>query len=181
METHSPWPTAMRYGLILSFSHIIINLVFFMINPDTMGGDKMSLLGIVQLLLVAVVSIYILFHGTIKRRDEELGGSITYNKSLGFMMTIALPAAFVVSVYTFIFFKYINPDFMDKVMEMQAQEMYNKGMSEEKIDEAMGMAKKMSTPAMITIFGMLGSLFWFFIYALIASVFTKKVPDFDNN
>lgn len=182
METTSPWPTALRYGLILSFTHIIINLVFFIIDPDTMGGSKMSVLGIVQLLLVAVISIYVLYHATVKRRDDELGGHITYGKSLSFMMTTALPAAFVISVYTFIFFKYLNPGFMDKIMDLEAQKMYDKGMSEEQIDQAMGMAKKMSSPAMITVFGMLGSLFWFFVYALIAAIFTKKVSvSSDNN
>ena len=97
------------------------------------------------------------------------------------MLRMALPAAFVVSVYTFIFLKYINSDMMEKAMEIQAQEMYNKGMSEEQIDQAMGMAKKMTSPAAVTVMSMFGSMIIFFIYALIASIFTKKVPVTDNN
>jgi hypothetical protein len=180
METTSPWPSALRYGLILAFVQIIINLVFYIINPET-AQNSMSVLGVTQMLLVAVLSIYLLYHGTIKRRDEDLGGTITYNKSLGFMLRMALPAAFVVSVYTFIFLKYINSDMMEKAMEIQAQEMYNKGMSEEQIDQAMGMAKKMTSPAAVTVMSMFGSMIIFFIYALIASIFTKKVPVTDNN
>lgn len=179
METNSPWPSAMRTGLILAFVQIIINLVFYMINPDAVE-TKFTAIGLIQLVITLVASVYVLYSGTIQWRTSGLGGTITYNQSLGYMIKIALPAAFIVGVYTLLFIKFINTGAMEKAMEIQAQQMYDKGMSEEQIDQAMSMAKKMSSPAVVTIMGMFVSMIMFFIYALIASIFTKKNPANEN-
>jgi hypothetical protein len=40
----------------------------------------------------------------------------------------------------------------------------------------MQMAKLFNSPAAMTFFGAVGTLFQMFIYALIASIFTKKEP-----
>jgi hypothetical protein len=179
METKSPWNLALKYGLVLAFSNIIINLAFFFISPDAMT-QKYSASGLIQLLLVAVSAIFIFYKAAIERRDSELGGHMTFGNSFGFMMTTALPAAFIISIYTFVFVKFINPGFMDKVMEQQAQQMYEQGQSEETIQRAMEMTKMMSSPTVLTIFGIVGSLFQSLIFALIASIFTRKTQPTDD-
>lgn len=175
METKSPWPLAMKFGLIIAFVHIIINLVFYFIDPEA-AQKGTSTLGIIQLILVFVLTAWVFIYATKLRRDSELDGYITYNKSLGFMMNISLPAAFIISVYTYIFFAYINPGMMEKIMETQVEQMQAQGRSEEEIDMALSMAQKMSSPMLLTFFGVLGSLFQLFLVSLIAAIFTRKNP-----
>ncbi|MES2779258.1 MAG: DUF4199 domain-containing protein [Bacteroidota bacterium] len=179
METKSPWPMAMKYGLIVAFAHIIVNIVFYMINPE-LSQKGTSALGITQLLILLAATIYILYSVTVKRRDEDLDGYISYSQSLGFMIKIALPASFVIAIYTYIFLAYINVDFMQKMWETQAQEMYNQGKSEEEVEQVMKVGKMMSSPLILTFFGFMGSLFQLFIFSLIASIFARKQSPIDT-
>ncbi len=175
METKSGWPLALKYALILAFATIAINLIFYLINPKSAGGTW-SFIGIIQLLISFVASIYILYAATKVRRDQDLDGVISYGKSLGFMMQMALPAALIISFYTFIFFAYINPELLVKIWETQAEQMANSGKSDEEIEHTMKMAQLFNSPAAMTFFGAIGSMFQLFIFALIASIFTKKEP-----
>jgi hypothetical protein len=175
METKSGWPLALKYALILAFSTIAINLVFYLINPKSAEGTW-SVVGIIQLLLAVITSVYILYAATKVRRDQDLDGIISYKKSLGFMMQMAMPAALIISFYTFIFFAYINPELLVKIWETQAEQMANAGKSDEEIEHTMQMAKLFNSPAAMTFFGAIGTMFQMFIYALIASIFTKKEP-----
>ncbi|MFN3444900.1 MAG: DUF4199 domain-containing protein [Bacteroidia bacterium] len=175
METKSGWPLALKYALILAFATIAINLAFYLINPKSVEGTW-TVMGIVQLLISIVTSIYILFAAAKVRRDQDLEGVMSYGKSLGFMMQTALPAALIISFYTFIFFAYINPELLVKIWENQAEQMANSGKSDEEIEQAMKMAQIFNSPAAMTFFGAIGTMFQLFIYALIASIFTKKEP-----
>lgn len=175
METKSGWPLALKYALILAFATIAINLVFYLINPKS-TGDTWSLIGIIQLLISFVTSIYILYAAAKVRRDQDLEGVMSYGKSLGFMMQMALPAALIISFYTFIFFAYINPELLVKIWETQAEQMANSGKSDEEIERTMKMAQLFNSPIAMTFFGAIGSMFQLFIFALIASIFTKKEP-----
>jgi hypothetical protein len=175
METKSGWPIALKYGLMLAFSNIAFNLIFYIINPNSMDG-KFTAMGVIQLLLTSVVGIWILIMGTKVRRDQDLEGNITYGKSLGFMMQTSIPAALIISFYTYIFFAFIAPEFFEKMLEMQANQMAEKGMSDEQIEQTMSMTKKFSNPLMMTIFGAFGVMFQLLIFSLIGSIFTKKEP-----
>lgn len=175
MEQKSGWPIALKYALMLAFATIAINLIFYIINPKSVEGTW-SFIGIVQLLLAIVVSVYIFVVAAKVRRDQDLEGVMSYGRSLGFMMQMAMPAALIISFYTFIFFAYINPELLQKIMETQAEQMANSGKSDEEIEQALQFAKMFNSPAAVTIFGAIGTMFQLFIYALIASIFTKKEP-----
>jgi uncharacterized membrane protein len=116
MEQKSGWPIALKYALILAFATIALNLFFYIINPKSVEGTW-SFIGLVQLLLAVAVSIYIFIAAAKVRRDQDLDGVMSYGKSLGFMMRMAMPAALIISFYTFIFFAYINPELLQKIME----------------------------------------------------------------
>lgn len=175
METKSAWPIAMKYGLMLAFANIAINLVFYLLNPESMDGNW-SAMGIIQLGLTAATGIGILIMAANIRRDQDLGGVMSYGKSLGFMMQTAIPAALIISFYTFIFFTYIAPEFFAKMLETQANQMAEKGMSDEQIEQTIAMTKKFSNPLMMTIFGAFGVMLQMLIFSLIGSIFTRKEP-----
>jgi hypothetical protein len=175
MENKSPWPLALKFGLILALSNIAITMVFYLINPNSADG-KWSLSGVIQLLLSVVLAIYILFAAGKMRRDQDFGGIISYGQSLGFMLITAIPAALIISFFTYLFFTYINPELVQKIWDAQAEELAKSGKSDEEIEMQLSMVRKFSSPMMMTIFGGLGTMFQMLIYALIASIFVKKDP-----
>lgn len=73
MEQKSGWPIALKYALMLAFATIAINLIFYIINPKSVEGTW-SFIGIVQLLLAIVVSVYIFVVAAKVRRDQDLEG-----------------------------------------------------------------------------------------------------------
>lgn len=175
MENKSPWPLALKFGLILALSNIALTMLFYLINPDSADG-KWSLMGIIQLLIAIIVSIYIMLIAGKTRRDQEMDGIMSYGQSLGFMLITALPAALIISFFTYLFFTYINPEIFQKILDTQAEELTKAGKSDEEIEMTLNMVRKFSNPLMMTVFGALGTMFQMLVYALIASIFVKKEP-----
>ena len=138
MEKKSGWPIAMKYGLILAFASIVINLGFYLIEPNSFDS-KFKLSNVLQFLITAIASVYILMMAGKIRRDEDLDGYVSYGKALGFSMQTSIPAALIIAFYTYIFFTYINPEFLTKMWEMQAEQMAQSGKSDEEIELAMSM------------------------------------------
>lgn len=175
IETKSGWPLALRYGLILAFANIAINLLFYIVNPNPYNSE-FSVYSISQLALTIVAGFTILSMAAKMRRDNDLGGVMSYGESLKIMMQTALPAALIISFYTYLFFTFISPEFFTKMWEIQAEQMSQKGMSDEEIEQALRIGSKFNNPLIMTIFGALGVLFQLFIFSLIASIFVKKEP-----
>jgi hypothetical protein len=78
------------------------------------------------------------------------------------------------SIFTFIYVSFINPAFVDAIKERSIMDMENRGMSDAEIEQAMQFTESFMTPTAITIFGLIGGVFFGFIVALIISIFTKK-------
>jgi uncharacterized membrane protein len=175
METKSGWPLALKYALILAFATIAINLFFYIINPKSVESTW-SVIGIIQLLLTIIVSIYVFTVAAKMRRNHDLEGVMSYDKSLSFMMKMSLPAALFINFYIFIFFAYINPELLQKIMETQIEKMANSGKTDEEIEQAMRFVQIFNTPTVLSILGTIITLIKLFICALIASIFTKKEP-----
>lgn len=175
METTSPWPVALKYALILAFSFIAINIIFFLVSPNSMDGT-MSASSIIQLGITIVVGIYILFIAAKARRDQDLGGEMSYGKALGFMMQTALPAALIISFYSYIFFTFISPESLVKIIDAQGDQLAKQGKSDEEIEQMLKYTRMFTTPFWMTLFGTFGTMIQLFIFALIASIFAKKEP-----
>lgn len=175
METKSPWPVALKYALVLAFSFIAVNLVFYLINPNANNGEW-SVVAVIQLLITIFIGIYVLYLAAKVRRDQDLEGVMSYGKSLGFMMQTALPAAIIISFYTYIFFTFIAPEALDKIINTQAEQMAKRGQSDQDIERAMQYTRMFTTPIWMTIFGTFGTMLQLFIFSLIASIFAKKDP-----
>lgn len=175
METKSPWPLALKYALVLAFSYIAINLVFYLINPDASNGEW-SLMGTIQLLITLLVWVYVLYIAAKARREQDLNGEITYGQSLGFMMITSLPATFIVGLYAYVFAAYIAPEIVEKAWNMQAEKMSQKGMSDEEIDQAMKIAHIFRNPAIMIFGSMIWQMVISLLLGLIVSIFTKKDP-----
>ncbi|MFY8022260.1 MAG: DUF4199 domain-containing protein [Bacteroidia bacterium] len=155
-----------KFSIIYVLANIGMALVMYILEIM----DKSWLVTILSL----GVNAAILFFAMKSRKNDTLNGFMTYGQGLGTGMLILLFGGLVTAVYTFVFYSYIDPEFIDKILETSRAEMLKKDMSDEQIDQALEMSKKFMSPIMMTIFAYLGSLFFGLIISLVLAAVTKR-------
>jgi hypothetical protein len=122
-----------------------------------------------------IAMIIIIFLG-IKKFREFNNGYLKIGQALKTGIGIALIGAVISLIYTFIFLNYIEPNYMDELMEIQEQTMIENfpDFTDEQIETQMEMVRKFSTPAMTTAFALIISIFFGFIISLISGLILKK-------
>lgn len=164
---NSPYQMAMRYGFYYSLASIIVDVIFFLLDL----GTKMNWLNGTLKFVVGVAIIYL---GMKARRDEELGGYMSYSKALGFGSIMVLFSALVLSVYAYIHMSFVDPEGIDRVMKEVKEQMILKNSSEEEMEMSLSMMRKMKSPAFTVPLSFVGSFIWGFILSLIIAIFVRK-------
>ena len=172
-KSNTLFKSTMTSGLIVGIALVIFGLVLYilgMIKPPVW-------LGLIQYVIIIGGIIY----GTKKYRDEDLGGEISYSKALGVGVLVCVFAAVIFGVYQFLLMTVIDPEYMNKMMSLIEEEYTKMGMSEEQIDAAMGMVRRMQNPVFTVVSSIIGLAFIGTIFSLITSAFLKKEkPIFTN-
>ena len=153
---------------------IIAALLLYILNVST---DKVAQYSNMLLVITGII-IGILNY---KKNSK---GIASYGQSLGTGVLIGLFASILVSIYTFIFYKFIDPGMIDVLLRKAEEQMLEKNptLTDEQIDMAMGFTRKIMTPLGISISNIFGLTFISFIDSLIISFFTKKVDNsFESN
>ena len=157
---------AATYGLILGVFSILISVIdyaFGFYGQNTL--IKVS--GV-------VVTICAIVYFTVKYRNEQCEGYLSYGQSVGFGILLCLFAAVVSAVFTLLLITVIEPEYMTKVHEIAEQQLIEKGISGQQLDTVMEFTRKFSGPGMIVISSILSALFFGLIICLITSIFTKR-------
>jgi hypothetical protein len=169
----SQFKISLTYGIILGLALIINSVLFY-----AMGKGYSSIpqnLGYVIMIVITVIGIK-------NYRDKELGGFISYGKSLGTGVLIMFIGGIISTVYFYIFITQIDTDFIPTMLAKAAEKMQESGLSDEKIEKAMAQQKLFMSPNKILLFGPLGSAFMGLLFSLIISIFMKKKdPSFESN
>lgn len=155
-----------KFSIIYALANIGMALVMYILEIM----DKSWLITILSL----GVNAAIMFFAMKSRKNDTLNGYMTYGQGLGTGMLIAILGGLVTAVYTFVFYSYIDPEFIDKMLEISRAEMLKKDMSDEQIDQALEMSKKFMSPIMMTVFAYIGSLFFGLIISLVLAAVTKN-------
>ncbi len=158
----------LNYGLILGFAGILINVAVFAMGKTYDPHWSVMVIGILVTIAVIVMGI--------KKVKESNNGLLSLGDALKTGLGIALIAGVISVIYTFIFTNYIEPEYFERMAEVQQQKMLEQypNMSDEQIENAMEMTKKMSGIGMTAAVSLIGSLFIGFIISLIAGLIMKK-------
>ncbi len=168
----SPWPLALKFGLIAGLLNIIVSILFYLSDPHslkTSGNWIQSIIGWTLLLVILIVAG--------KQRATELDNNFTYNNGFGFSFMVGLPYSFITMVYIFVYFVFMNPELLPKIQEAQLEALQAKGLSDEEIDAQMSMINKFNSPIVYAIFSCFASILQAVIIGLIAAIFTKKTTN----
>ncbi|PIQ19874.1 MAG: DUF4199 domain-containing protein, partial [Cytophagales bacterium CG18_big_fil_WC_8_21_14_2_50_42_9] len=79
-----------------------------------------------------------------------------------------------------IYLKFIDSELIQRMQEKQYMEMERRGMTDEQIEQATQMSQKLTSPEMMVIWAIIGTLLMGFILSLIIAAITKNTrPDFE--
>jgi hypothetical protein len=155
----------MNYGLISGLIVIVYSLLLYIL-----GLHLNQYLGYLTIVILAAC----IFIFTKQFRDKQNEGFISYGKAFQLGILIGLFAAILLSFFSYIEVTFIDPTIVQKQLDIQQEKMLAKGMSEEQVDMAIQMAKKMMSPAMLFIMSIVSFTFWAAIISLITSAILKK-------
>lgn len=110
-------------------------------------------------------------------RTEVYDGSASYGQLLGGTMLMLLIASGIMLIFTFIFYKFIAPEQIDRILVLAEDNLYDKGLSDKEIEQSMVYISKFNSPVGLSIMALLSTIFQGFIFALIVSLFNKKKKD----
>lgn len=171
METKSRslFNNALIFGLLTAAVSVVFSVITYII--DLPYGSPVMYLSFVILLGG-------MLYGTLQYRNNYAGGYISFGNAFLSGFLIVLVAAFISAVYSYVFTSFIDPAFLEKIVEMTMEktetDLISKGLSEEQIEPALAMTRKMMSSTAISIMAFLSSALVGAIVALIAAIFVKK-------
>jgi hypothetical protein len=158
------WRNAIAVGLVFVVVIILSNM--FREKAMEMGT------------MMAIVNGLILLTGIVltqnQVRVQSLGGRMSFSQGLGNGMLFVLGVTLITVVFGLIFNGLIEPDALNEQKELAIQQMREKEMSKEEIDQAMKFTGFMFKPAGAAIVGLLSNLFFGFILSLIGAAVTSR-------
>jgi hypothetical protein len=161
---------ALRYGLLTGLVTVIYSFILYVSGYSENKG--LSLLG-----TVILIGGIVLAHKYFKK---ENGGFMRYGQGLGIGSLVSVVVGLMSGIFMYIYIKFIDSGYLDKIRETQIAELEKRNMSEEQIEQAMAITKKMMNPEMMVVWAVIGTLFIGFFLSLIISAITKHTrPEYE--
>ncbi len=171
-KSASSFKTAINYGLIAAVLMILYGLILFLLD---VGMESMKSFGYLNYLIVIVLMVL-----GIRAMKISLGGFISYGKAFTVSFLIILIAFLVSSIYSYIYFVYIDPGMAELIVEKSIAEAEqniltrNPDASQAEIDQLISYTEKFTTPIWMAIWGFIMNVIVGTIVSLIIPIFMMK-------
>lgn len=157
-----------NYGILLGLISIVLSVIMYVMNMHMTQNWIAGLLGFIAMVIVIVLGI--------NQYKKSNGSYLTLSQAIKIGVGIALIAGIMGAIYQLIFINFIEPDFIENMMEMQYNQMIEKNpnMSKEQLEMSIEMGKKFSSPWITSAISIIASLFFGLIISLFAGLVMKK-------
>lgn len=102
------------------------------------------------------------------------GGYIQFNTAFRESFVVVTVNAIIAAIFSLIYMQYIDPTFMDFIMQKQVNKMQEMGMGEEQIQKMLDQSAKWQTPGMMFMWTLIGAFVIGVLVALIMAAILKK-------
>jgi len=161
---------AIRYGLITGIITVIYSLILYLTELNT----NTWLSWISTAILIAGI---VMAHKHFKTAN---GGFMSYGQGLSIGSILSVIVGALSGIFLYIYLKFIDSELIQRMQEKQYMEMERRGMTDEQIEQATQMSQKLTSPEMMVIWAIIGTLLMGFILSLIIAAITKNTrPDFE--
>lgn len=161
--------TILSYGAIISLPMILMSVFAYVFD---ISSNKAF--GWVSFLVFIITIFFIQRH----YRDNYYDGFVSYGKMLGGTLLMLIVASIVMFLYSYIFYGFIAPEQITKMIDAARIGMYEQELSNSQINKSMEyMAKYVFTPISLSLMGLFTTFGQGLIVSLLTSIFTKKIRD----
>lgn len=164
-EKASVWKANLNSGLILGLIGVAYSLVMYFLDLTLNRNQGYFLL------VILIIALYILLKSY---RDNYLHGYITYGQAVGAGVVIFLYYAIITAIFVYILYTLIDPGLIAKQLANTEEMLEKRGMTQEALDAAMNIQKKIIKPGIMAPFSILGSMVTGVIMSLIVAIFVRK-------
>lgn len=157
----SIWSVGLKFGVILTAISLVIMLIRIILSDNPFQSDWKQWLS-------AVISIGVVVWAHTSFKDTG-DGYMSYGQGLGLTLVIILVSTFLGGLVSYLYINLVDPEMLEEVWRKTADDMEQKGSSEEQIEMALEWTKKL-----FWVFYLIGGIIMGFIMGLIISIFTQK-------
>ena len=167
-KSNSLMKSSLYYGVIMGAAMIVLSIILYIVG---VGFEQWTSW------LTYALMLGVLVWSTMQYKNSLGSEGLSYGKALGFGVMVALFAAIINAIYSYLFFTIIAPDGIQILKTMAEEQLLQRGMPDEQIEMAMQMQGKFMTPGAISLMSIPSLVVIGFIISLITSIFLKKDGD----
>lgn len=156
---------ALESGAVITGILIVLTMLGYLLNLHAEQWLAYLSIGIM------IIALYVA--GT-KYRDSAGRSPLKYGEALKFLILTLVITTVIGSVFNYIYFIWIAPETIDMALEKAYEDMLDRGMSQDQVDQQMKFVLPWMNPAMFTVVGALMTLFWGAIASLIMAAMLKR-------
>ena len=153
-------------GIILGISSVLFALVMFATGNHLTPHWSASIVN-------AIIFIGIIIYG-IKQFKATNNNFLSWGQGVKIGVGVAIVGGLIVVVYNYLFTNFIEPDFMNQMMEIQNQAFLDQGLTEDQIEAANALTSTFSSPGIMAAVGIISYAIGGFIVAAITAAILKK-------
>ena len=156
---------ALIWGSIIGLVSVVYSVLLYMLDQTL--NRALGYAGLI--ILIAGLALAMKNY-----RDNVLGGNLPYGKAFGFGMLIVLISALIGGIYGYLLYTVIDPDLVGKMMDMQAEQLLERGLTEDQVEQALEVSGRFMNPVFIFISGFIVNLLMGTVLSLIIAAIFKK-------
>ncbi|RCS27345.1 DUF4199 domain-containing protein [Polaribacter sp. WD7] len=156
----------LNHGLYYGLASVLTSVILYALGKHLEQGLVSSLIGIGIMILFIVLAM--------KKFKTNNNGFMSWGQGVKVGLGTIMVGVLIAIIYQQIFINFIEPDFMNQLMEVQQQQLTDAGLTEEQIEAQMEMGKNFQGPGMMAAFALLGAAFLGFVFSAITAAIMKK-------
>lgn len=165
MEKLSPTRVALKWGVILGISLMLVTLIMYL--TDQGSNPWFGLLT-----LVAMVSVLVL---SMQEYRKLNGGFMTYGEGFGIGALLSAVGGLLSSLFNTFYNVVIDPSIQQRAFEQARERLEEQGnLSDEQIDQALEISQKFQSPGFTFIAGVFGTIIMGAILSLIIAAIIRR-------
>jgi len=159
---------ALNYGVLWGLGSIVLSVVMYITGQHLDGGWIQTLIGIIIMIAAIVYGL--------KAFKKENEGFMSLGEAIKTGLAISVIAAIIGAIYFYVFANFIEPDFLNQLLENTREKMIeqNPDMPAEQLEMSLDITAKMMQPWIMMSFSIIGTLFFGFLTSLIGGAIMKQ-------
>ena len=156
----------LNYGLILGVLSILVNVIAYALGMHLERDWKFGLLGFVVMIAVIVMGI--------KKFRTDNDNLLSFGQAVKVGIGMSIVSAVIVIIYNQVFMNFIEPEYMNQLLEIEKAKWVEANMTSEQIQGAEEMFTMFSGAAISSAIGIVAAAFFGFIVSAIAGAIMKR-------